>query len=1168
MAKLEIRYFTGDIEERELTRTQPVSIGRRASNDVCIDEDDVGPMHCRIAWSDGGYEVAAAGNEGVEVNGTLVQRGRLNTDDVVRVGTVDIVFLDNNSAPVPAATARSQPRDEPFEDEDDDVVEAERLEQEPQAEVGEEDAETEEEQARRESLAERISRRLESRARPGEREVLRSKFLNTLAIVMAVLALASGILWFWMQKDAAERDYNAAVEAHEGGNYRQAIELYTKHLETYPANKTFTNKVWFGRAHARIQQHIEGSLPNWKEALAQIENFKKENRDRERYDEEREKLLVYAKKIALGACKSAERTRQRKYLPLAAEGRLKAREFGADNAFDDTFKQAYRSAEQVVERQEFFATARDEVNSALNKEPADIRTALAHRQGFLRQYPELLPHERKALDALLNQTMEAERALVTATELDRAALAADRPERSRPAHAVALHLRPQDGSTTTRSQIVIAVAKQCLYGVDAGTGEPLWRRAIGLDTPFFPISVDVRVPSLLAYDTDFGEVVLLDRVTGKLIWRQPLAGKDTPAERIGGTPLIHDGQVFVPTLSKRLYQLDLGTGRVLSRLTFSQRVSAPAVGMKGPDQPRLVLAGERSLLYTLKLAPKLECEAVTHLGQRRGSIEAPLVMNLKKLGSLLLLCENDRISDKDSCRLRVLNTSGKGEWLKELTFTDDNDQVRVNGWVRDVPLLRHNKLFVSSGGKRVTVFTVSDDTNIAEAERGPDQFLRVTARYEIKDAKAKAGPVYPVPMFLQIGPNGQFWLASNRLRKFVLKTNVIQEEAGAEEVAPGRATQPPQVIGQQIFLGRQTGFSTAVWLTRHNREEMDSGTWRAVLGAEVLAWNYSPGKPVVCVNEEGHVFRIDPDDLVNGRFTMRSIDRLRLPKGLTQPLRAIALPDGRIAAVVGGENPSLWFVNSTGQTERKPIPGFPETDPIVMGDGLILPMPGRLRYYPLKGFGRVEDYEAPFTPGAKSQPHWTHLEAVSATELIAGDTSGRLFRIQLRSSGGRMHLGKSVERKLENPPGRNFAVHNGRVIVTESARTIRVLNPTTLQPMGAALTTDGPITNSLWTTGDSLFVEVGNSMLVCYAMTGAPQKRWELPLQQQAGLAAGPQLRNGSLLVAERAGRLSWVDPGRGNVKHSDSVGETLAGLPRAIGPGLFVPSIDGAFHPVNGPAK
>ncbi|MFQ5731458.1 MAG: PQQ-binding-like beta-propeller repeat protein [Planctomycetaceae bacterium] len=1182
MAKLEICYFTGDVEERELTPTQPISVGRRASNDVCIDEDDVGAMHCRIAGNDNGYEVVAAGNDGVEVNGTLVQRAMLAADDVIRVGTVDITFLSEDSelaAAVAGAavseiveSSGSRPVVKPLPDElfaetndlppdeDDlsgDVVEAERLDDDqPQADVEEFEDDAERRSLKEASLA---GRRWGARsARPGEREVLRSKFLNGLVALIAVLLLTSGVLYFWMQKDAAKKDYDEAVAKHEDGNYKAAIELYSKHLETYPANKSLTNKVWFGRAHARIQQEIEGSTPNWKEGLAQIQNFKKENRDREGYDEEKEKLLGYARKIALGACKSAERTRDRKYLPLAEEARLKALEFGAGEGFEADYKKAYRAAERIVVREELFVAARTEIDNALAKKPADIRTALEHRLGFLKEHPKLLRHERKDLDKRLKQTMEAERALVTATELNRNAETKDRPERARHAHAIALHLPPQDGSVTTRSQIVIAIAKHCVYGIDAGTLEPLWRRAIGLDTPFFPISVDLRVPALLVYDTDFGEAVLLNRVTGKLIWRQPLdAGKTV--ERLAARPLIHDvRQVFLPTLSRRLYQLDLDSGRLLSRLTFSQRVSAPAVGMKAQDQPRLVVAGERSLLYTLKLTPKLACESVSHLGQRMGSVKTPLVLNLKKLGSLLLLCENDRV---DSCRLRVLNTSGKGEWLKELTFTEPGKEIRVDGWVHDVPLLRHNKLFVSSSGERVTVFTVSDDTNIAEAERDRFQFLRPVASYH--DEKAES-TVYPV--YLQIGANGEFLMASNRLRKFHLKTSTVQPDAA--ETAFGRATQPPQVFGQQVYLGRQTGFSTAVWVTQHNREQMTDGRGRAVLGAKILAWSYTPGnKHVICLNEEGYIFRIRPVDLVGSRFTLRSFDKLRVPRGLKQPLRAIALPDGRIAAFVGGENPSLWLINSAGQTERKPIPGFPETSPIVMGNGLILPMPGRLRYFPLKGGGRVEDYEAPFVPAAKRQPQWTHLAAVGDTELVAGDTTGRLFRIQLRDSGGRRHLAKAVERKLDLPPSRGFAVHEGRVIVVDSQQTIRILNPTTLQPMGS-LKTDGPVTNSLWVAGGNLFAEIGGSRLACYSMGDVPQKRWEMALRQPAGLAAAPQLRNGFLLIAERSGTLHWVDPANGAVKQTDALGEPLADLPRSIGAKLFVPSIDGALHPVAGPGR
>jgi len=88
-------------------------------------------------------------------------------------------------------------------------------------------------------------------------------------------------------------------------------------------------------------------------------------------------------------------------------------------------------------------------------------------------------------------------------------------------------------------------------------------------------------------------------------------------------------------------------------------------------------------------------------------------------------------------------------------------------------------------------------------------------------------------MFVTIGPSGQLWMASNALRRFEIKTNIIKLDP--KQIAVGISTQSLQVIGQRMYLGRRSPYSGSVFFTQVEREEMTSH-WRTVLGAKVLAW--------------------------------------------------------------------------------------------------------------------------------------------------------------------------------------------------------------------------------------------------------------------------------------------------------------------------------------------
>ncbi len=108
MLDLEIHNGQQPVETRQMSRRQPICIGRHASNDVCIDDVSVAPMHCRVAWNGTQLEVAAASRDGVDLNGTFVRHSVLKAGDVLRIGPADLFVRP--SGPDGPATIRQQRR--------------------------------------------------------------------------------------------------------------------------------------------------------------------------------------------------------------------------------------------------------------------------------------------------------------------------------------------------------------------------------------------------------------------------------------------------------------------------------------------------------------------------------------------------------------------------------------------------------------------------------------------------------------------------------------------------------------------------------------------------------------------------------------------------------------------------------------------------------------------------------------------------------------------------------------------------------------------------------------------------------------------------------------------------------------------------------------------------
>ncbi|HID22279.1 MAG TPA: FHA domain-containing protein, partial [Planctomycetaceae bacterium] len=90
MFYLKITGPSGDVKRIKLSKSQPLSIGRHPSADVRIDEEGVHRLHARISWRDNPYEIVAATSDGVEVNGTLVRKWKLSTQDIVRIGQTEL----------------------------------------------------------------------------------------------------------------------------------------------------------------------------------------------------------------------------------------------------------------------------------------------------------------------------------------------------------------------------------------------------------------------------------------------------------------------------------------------------------------------------------------------------------------------------------------------------------------------------------------------------------------------------------------------------------------------------------------------------------------------------------------------------------------------------------------------------------------------------------------------------------------------------------------------------------------------------------------------------------------------------------------------------------------------------------------------------------------------
>ncbi len=953
--------------------------------------------------------------------------------------------------------------------------------------------------------------------RPGEQDVARSPLILWLTAGSVVIGLLSLVLYFMILKKSAETQYNFAKTEMEGGKYAQAIELYDKFLADYPDHE-LTMTALIERGKCRIEKEISGADPNVGPGLKYLEEFVKARRDQPDFDEHKQDIRAWARRITIKAAEKAERTRKKEFLDISVRAQALLSRFAPKEGFARELLAEIRNKQRAAATAILKATTSTDTIAKIKslieaRKPLD---ALRARRDLVQRYP-MLEGDRE-LAGLLTRIRETERDLVTVDSTPRDALTDDRPQT---AGALTLTAHTTSSSTeTSDGRSVFATAADAIYGIDAVTGIPQWRRVIGLNTPFDPVPVEASVPAILTFDTNHGELILIAQADGSLLWRLPLEGE------IAKTPFIAESQIYLPTHNNSLYVVGVGTGRQSAKASFSQEIVGPPA--LSADKDHLVIPGEEEVVYTLQLRP-LKCTDVAWLGQQAGTIKAPMI----RMGALLLLIEN---TTSEFSKLRVLRGKPDGTELRVVAET------RVEGEVLDAPVLRGRELYVPSNPQRITVFSVND-----EPDQDPIQRL---ATQQLQD-------VEPTRMYLAPGPGGQLWLAGASLRRFTLKANtlVIDQKVTAE----GIHLRPPQQIGEYLYLTRREPFAQSVYFTKANRQSMTS-FWRVILGTQLTAVAPQPESDVLtAVSDTGVTFRVASDELTAGGFKLNQVDFTSLPDNLETPVGGARLHDGRLAVYWGSPRPQIVIIDNRGQ-KSNPInlPAGPEARPVLLDGGIVVPVPGALMAVnPNRGARKVVDYRAPQVRGQTSQ--WKSLTRLDDTQVVGIDTDNRMIQVQLRStSGGPANLAEVRIVDLRNPIDQPPIQHDRYLLTADTAGTLTALDARSLEIL-AETTLPAPPTSPAYGVADRVFVDAGRRETLVFGLGNELTSTGRITTTG-VPMAGSPIALGQGFVIAYENGDIIRTDADGNETGQRINVGQDLQSGPIRVGSLLVVTGIDGSF--------
>ncbi len=976
------------------------------------------------------------------------------------------------------------------------------------------------EKGRRQIARGRLARLADSIAggptRPGDQQVIRSPFV--LALIGGVLGfgLLAAIFYYIIGRESETRRLNEALLALEQRKYGEAEQLFLKYLEDYPEGGS-SETARLSLHKSRVEKQLLTTTPDVSRGLSELQALISVGKDLDGFDNEREAIQRYADRLTYAGARVAEISQQQAPLDISREGLEILRRFSPDGRVppdrEEELIRRQRIAEAAVARRMVFDTALAQTRKLLGE--GNTIGAIGTRQAMLDRYEVL--RDDPDVAALLQEILTREQQTVVRTEPGTDALTDDLPAEL---PSLSLNLRTQaTNDLVSRQRLVFGVGVDCLYGLDADTGEPRWKRVIGGEPAFAPIAVKGTLPGLLVHSRRTNELLMVRQQDGRLIWRQSIGSSPS------GDPLILGQEIYITTARGELWQVSTVNGRITARLTFSQPVVGPPAVSR--DGRQLVIPGDAMFVYTMTLNP-LTCAAVSYLEHRAGSVESPLLT----AGDLFVMTDNHRA---DSGRVRILELNSSGQLAVRGTEL-------VDGHIRDPLLLRGAELFVPSAPQRVTAFRIAADAG------SPLPLAKIGAN-QLEDGQQTR-------MFLLAGPGGQLWLGGRSLRKFQLRTNAVLLESG--HVAEGIHLQPIQFADQSVFLTYRDASLASVYFIRADPEQMQ-GTWRTVLGTRVVAAGPAAGDAsILVVSDFGRVFRVPLAEISRGGFSLESISEFRLPDKLASSVDGLTLTDGRLGAWCGAPEPLLWTISTTGQLERRwVLPDVPQTAPAAIAAGVVFALPGRLHLTAVSSGVTVEDYRA--AQAVSQQSGWKHLTAISDSQVLAVTTENRMVRVEYRPMP-RPQLAEISVTPLDHSIEVAPAAANGHVVLATAEGRLILMRADSLEVLASA-ELGGVPRRSPFLAGDRVFVEVSTGELKTFVLTDSLRPAGSFPLAGRSLAGVPVRLQDGSHLVALNDGAIERLTADGMLAAGGVTIGQTLSRGPLLIAGQLIAVAADGSLY-------
>ena len=1161
MATLEIHDGQGRVEYLTIGRDQQVLLGSDPKCDIVIGDPAAVPFHARIRWRGSRYKIEATPDaQALEVDGKRVVSSSFRQGSELKIGKARVFLITPDDGPADPETTKVRPRPEAagargrggdvgspsVEDEFDEVEAAlgslaggesgegrdpnrplprkrggaakEAPKEAPRVPA---DADSKPE-ALLVWLRGLVSKIAGAGRRPGDERVLSSPLVILLVLSLAIL-LALGIgLFGIIHEMASSRAFAKAEESFENGEFRNAVERFDVFIEDYP-NHRHVSEARVQGALAGVRQYTSGANPAWSNALDAAASMLDDLQQEPAFRDARADLAATVLEIAQGLVARASRTAEEATLLEAEKAADLHDRIGGDaaEAVRDRarFPAKLAEARAVVVEARVFAEALAAMDVAL--EARDSEATYEGRDALILRYPgrtddpEVLQRLRAANDLI--------RSAVTVDPTRRPGQTEPRPDPLGP--PTSLVLRSGLDPATEGPELVYAAADGFAYAIDASNGAPVWHVPVGLDCPFPPRAIAGSGGDALVVDARTDDLVRLDGMDGRVLWRQELG------EPVVDPPLVLGNQIAQATPEGRLLLINVATGELQGSIDLGRPLSrSPAADELGRYY---YVLGDEAVAFVVKRDP-LECVAVEYIGHPRGSAGCPPT----RLGNYLVIAENHR---PESSRLSVF------QLIEDNTRLRLRQRLGVDGWVWDAP---------ASSGQ--ILWAVGDRGSIDAYAVGPyEEPEPFKALARLGPEGARLGPTYAYAR-----TSRELWVASGRSARYDLDVERGTVATAWTLAKAGAAASPPQIVGGQMILTQQAdrGRGVALWSVDPRG---GSVAWQTVLGA---AWPTPPeatadGLALATLSGDGSPLLLSSESLAAGGFVQ---ERLPSPVERRLPVGRLGRIDaGGATLVVPGSGADHLFVRdptSAGGLARVELPSPLAASPMAWGEDLLVPAVDGRAYLvdPITGGPEADPLLSTFDRDTPIR--WLDPVALDGGAVALAERDGVVRRLVIEDED-RPGLVASAEvalgQPLVAPPGST----GDTVILATADGWIRALASRDLGPAGAweldAPLALGPFTDAL--TGTVIVADASGSVI---AFGPGGERRWTIDLEGDT-LAGSPTIREGDVWLLTLGGALHRRALIDGAAISRDALDPLPAGGPAPLADGLVVPVAPATLRPV-----